>query len=54
MVHSFGRAFSPTLSGWMQVNYGFGPPFIGTIGLYAISILMYYFFFLRKKQRITA
>ncbi len=54
MVHSFGRAFSPTLSGWMQVNYGFGPPFIGTIGLYAISILMYYFFFLRKKQRIIA
>jgi MFS family permease len=54
MVHSFGRAFSPTLSGWMQVNYGFGPPFIGTIGLYAVAILMYYFFFLRKKQRKIA
>ena len=54
MVHSFGRAFSPTLSGWMQVNYGFGPPFIGTIVLYAISILMFYFFFLRKKQRKIA
>ncbi len=26
MVSSFGRAFSPTISGWMQVSYGFGPP----------------------------
>ena len=51
MVHSFGRAFSPIISGWMQVSYGFGPPFMGTIGLYAVSIAMYYFFFLRGKNR---
>jgi MFS family permease len=51
MVNSFGRAFSPVISGWMQVNYGFGPPFTGTIILYVISIAMYYFFFLRGKPR---
>jgi MFS family permease len=51
MVHSFGRAFSPILSGIMQVRYGFGPPFIGTISLYVIAVLMYYLFFLRKGTR---
>jgi len=51
MVHSFGRAFSPVISGWMQVNYGFGPPFIGTITLYVIAIGMYYLFFMRGRKR---
>jgi len=51
MVNSFGRAFSPVISGWLQVQYGFGPPFIGTITLYLISIVMYYFFFLRDRKR---
>ena len=53
MVHSFGRAFSPIISGWLQVSYGFGPPFIGTITLYIAAVVMYYFFFLRgqKKRR---
>lgn len=51
MVNSFGRAFSPVASGWMQVNYGFGPPFAGTILMYIIAIGMYYFFFLRGKKR---
>ena len=55
MVHSFGRAFSPVVSGWMQVNYGFGPPFIGTISLYILAIGMYYAFFLRgKKKKVQA
>ncbi|MFU8827762.1 MAG: MFS transporter [Brevefilum sp.] len=53
MVNSFGRAFSPVASGWMQVNYGFGPPFIGTITMYIIAIGMYYFFFLRGKKRLV-
>jgi MFS family permease len=53
MVNSFGRAFSPVASGWMQVNYGFGPPFIGTISMYIIAIGMYYFFFLRGKKRVV-
>jgi MFS family permease len=50
MVHSFGRAFSPIISGWLQVQYGFGPPFMGTIILYVIAIVMYYFFFLRGRK----
>ncbi len=50
MVHSFGRAFSPVVSGWMQVNYGFGPPFMGTIILYIFAIGMYYVFFLHGKK----
>ncbi len=51
MVNSFGRAFSPVISGWLQVQYGFRLPFIGTITLYLVSIVMYYFFFLRKKEK---
>ena len=51
MVHSFGRAFSPVVSGWLQVNYGFGPPFLGTITLYVIAIGLYYAFFLHGKKQ---
>jgi MFS family permease len=49
MSWNFGWAFSPTISGWLQVRYGFGPPFIGTIILYTISVVMYWFFFWRNK-----
>src|SRR5688572_2019721 len=49
MAWNFGWAFSPTISGWLQVNYGFGPPFIGTIILYTISVIMYWAFFWRRK-----
>ncbi|MBI5964322.1 MAG: MFS transporter [Chloroflexi bacterium] len=45
MAWNFGWAFSPTISGWLQVKYGFGPPFIGTIILYTISVVMYWAFF---------
>jgi len=48
MAWSFGWAFSPTVSGYLQVRYGFGPSFIGTIVLYTIAITMYWAFFLRK------
>ena len=48
MVHSFGRAFSPIISGWLQVGYGFTSPFLGTITLYVTAIVMYYLFFMRK------
>jgi MFS family permease len=47
MAWNFGWAFSPTISGWLQVRYGFGPPFIGTIILYTISVVMYWAFFWR-------
>lgn len=48
MAWNFGWAFSPTISGWLQVKYGFGPAFIGTITLYTISVLMYWAFFWRR------
>lgn len=53
MAWNFGWAFSPTISGYLQVRYGFGPSFLGTIILYIVSTLMYYVFFLRGKQRQT-
>ncbi len=48
MAWSFGRAVSPTISGILQVQYGFGPPFVGTITLYVVSIFMYWFFWWRR------
>jgi MFS family permease len=48
MAWNFGWAFSPTISGWLQVNYGFGPAFMGTITLYTISVIMYWAFFWRR------
>jgi len=48
MAWNFGWAFSPTISGWLQVKYGFGPPFIGTIALYTIAVTMYWAFFWRR------
>ena len=50
MAWNFGWAFSPTISGYLQVKYGFGPPFLGTIILYTISTIMYYLFFLRSRK----
>jgi MFS family permease len=51
MAWNFGWAFSPTVSGYLQVQYGFGPSFLGTIILYIVSTIMYYVFFLRGKPR---
>ncbi len=45
MSWSFGWAFSPTVSGWLQVNYGFTPVYVGTIASYAIAIYLYWRFF---------
>lgn len=49
MSWNFGWAFSPTISGWLQVRYGFAPPFIGTILLYCLSIYLYWAFFGRPQ-----
>lgn len=49
MVWSFGRSFSPSVSGSLQVDYGFGPPFMIAIGLYAVAICLYWLFWLRNK-----
>lgn len=56
MSWNFGWAFSPTISGWLQVRYGFAPPFIGTILLYTLSIFLYWAFFGREgtSPRATA
>jgi MFS family permease len=49
MSWSFGWAFSPTLSGWLQVNYGFTPVYLGTIVSYVIAIYLYWRFFGRRQ-----
>jgi MFS family permease len=48
MSWNFGWAFSPMISGWLQVNYGFGPVYLGTIVLYSVSIYLYWAFFWRR------
>ncbi len=52
MAWNFGWAFSPTVSGWLQVRYGFGPPFLGTITLYTIAITLYWAFFWRGEATV--
>jgi MFS family permease len=51
MAWNVGWAFSPMVSGYLQVNYGFGPSFLGTISLYIIAITMYWAFFWREQGR---
>jgi MFS family permease len=51
MSWNFGWAISPTISGILQVRYGFGPPFLGTIILYIISVFLYWLFWWRKSER---
>jgi len=48
MAFSFGWAFSPVVSGWIQVRYGFQPAFAGTILSYAMAVFSYWLFFMRK------
>ncbi len=48
MSWNFGWAFSPTISGLLQVRYGFGPPFMVTIVLYTLSTYLYWVFFSRQ------
>jgi len=52
MVWSFGRAFSPSISGWLQVEYGFNPVWGGAILFYAIAVSMYWVFFLRPQREM--
>ncbi len=48
MSWNFGWAFSPMISGWMQVRFGWAPPFTLTILLYTVSVALYWGFFLRR------
>lgn len=52
MAGNFGWAFSPTISGLLQVKYGFGPSFWITILLYSISVFLYWSFFWRKPRPV--
>lgn len=45
MANNVGWAFSPQISGWIQVNYGFQPAFAATLALYILSIFLYWRFF---------
>lgn len=45
MSWNFGWAFSPTVSGWLQVEFGFGPVFLATTASYVMAILLYWRFF---------
>lgn len=45
MSWNFGWTFSPTVSGWLQVEFGFGPVFLGTAASYLLAIFLYWRFF---------
>jgi MFS family permease len=45
MAGNFGWALSPTVSGMLQVRYGFGPSYTGTILLYCLSTFLYWWYF---------
>ncbi len=49
MSWNFGWAFSPMISGWLQVRYGWAPPFALTIVLYTVSVALYWAFFWKGK-----
>jgi MFS family permease len=52
MSWNFGWAFSPMISGWFQVNYGFGPAYLGTIILYSLSVYLYWAYFWRSPRQV--
>jgi len=54
LVWSFGRSFSPTISGYLQVEYGFGPPFAIAILFYAVAVFLYWMFFVRHQRRVVS
>ncbi len=54
MASNFGWALSPTISGMIQVKYGFGPAFIGTIVLYILSVYFYWVFFWKAPCKAAA
>ena len=51
MANNFGWAFSPTISGWIQVRYGFAPAFLGTMALYTLSVFFYWYYFWRPQPQ---
>jgi MFS family permease len=53
MANNLGWAFSPTISGWLQVNYGFSPAYAATIVLYVLSIYLYWRYFWKHEKKLT-
>ncbi len=53
MCWSFGWAFSPTISGWLQVRYGFTPVVLGTVVTYIIAIILYRCFFWNEPESVV-
>jgi MFS family permease len=49
MANNFGRSFSPSISGWLQLNYGFAPVYAGVILLYSVAIYLYWRYFWSAK-----
>ncbi len=47
MAWNLGWAFSPSLSGWLQVRYGFAPIYLMVIVIYTVSVWLYWKFFWR-------
>jgi len=45
MAWNVGWAFSPTISGWLQVHHGFRPVFSAAALVYCLAIFMYFRFF---------
>lgn len=45
MAWNVGWAFSPSISGWLQVKYGFNPVYLLVILLYSFAVYLYWKFF---------
>lgn len=54
MSWNFGWAFSPSVSGWLQVNFGFTPIYLGTMFSYVVAIYLYWRFFGRPTDEAVA
>ncbi len=50
MIWNFGRALSPSVSGPIQEDYGFDPVFVITIASYALSVILVYVWFVRRRK----
>jgi MFS family permease len=51
MANNFGWALSPSISGWLQVKYGFSPVYLCVLVLYILSVYLYWRFFWQPAPR---
>ena len=45
MAFNFGWVFSPMISGWLQVHYGFAPVYALVVLIYILAVYLYWRFF---------